>query len=115
MASRAVKAIVYVISAVLFFFGAVFMISVNLGVVYLVEGLVFIVVAVVLLLATRERKPVEIRQNVTVTGPVKGTQVKCPNCGASVDPMTAKVIEGKPYVTCDHCGTRFELTEEPTW
>jgi DNA-directed RNA polymerase subunit RPC12/RpoP len=41
--------------------------------------------------------------------------VKCPNCGASVDPMTAKVIEGKPYVTCDHCGTRFELTEEPTW
>ena len=115
MASRIVKAIVYVISAVLVFFGLVFMISVNLGTIYLVEGLVFIGVAAGLLLAVRERRPVEIRQTVNVTGPVKGTYVKCPNCGASVDPMTAKVIEGKPYVTCDHCGTRFELTEEPTW
>jgi len=115
VASRIVKAIVYVISAVLVFFGLVFMISVNLGTIYLVEGLVFIGVAAGLLLAVRERRPVEIRQTVNVTGPVKGTYVKCPNCGASVDPMTAKVIEGKPYVTCDHCGTRFELTEEPTW
>ena len=115
MASRAVKAIAYVIAAILIFFGLIFMISVNLGTIYLVEGLVFIVVAAGLLLLVRERKPVEIRQTVNVTGPVKGTYVKCPNCGASVDPMTAKVIEGKPYVTCDHCGTRFELTEEPTW
>jgi len=113
--SRTTKTIVYVITAVLVFFGLVFMISVNLGTIYLVEGLIFIGVAAGLLLAIRERKPVEIRQTVNVTGPVKGTFVKCPNCGANVDPMTAKVIEGKPYVTCDHCGTRFELTEEPTW
>ena len=115
MASRTVKAIVYVIAAVLFFFGLIFTISFNLGTIYLIEGLVLIGAAAGLLLAVRERKPVEIRQTVNVTGPVKGTYVKCPNCGASVDPMTAKVIEGKPYVTCDHCGTRFELTEEPTW
>ena len=115
MPSRTTKTIVYVITAVLVFFGLVFMISVNLGTIYLVEGLIFIGVAAGLLLAIRERKPVEIRQTVNVTGPVKGTFVKCPNCGANVDPMTAKVIEGKPYVTCDHCGTRFELTEEPTW
>ena len=115
MASKAVKAIVYIIAAVLVFFGLVFIISVNLGTIYLVIGLVFIGIAAGLLIAVRDRKPIEIKQTVNVTGPIKGTYVKCPNCGANVDPMTAKVIEGKPYVTCDHCGTRFELTEEPMW
>jgi len=115
LASRTVRAIIYVMSAVLVFFGIVFMISYNLDIFNFVIGLVFVTVAAAMLLAVRERKPVEIRQTVTVTGPVKGTYVKCPNCGASVDPMTARVIEGKPYLTCDHCGTKFELTEEPTW
>ncbi len=115
MASKAVKALVYIISAVLVFLGVVFMISVNLGTIYLVEGIIFVAIAAGLLFAVRERKPIEIRQTVNVTGPVKGTFVRCPNCGANVDPMTAKVVTGKPYVTCDHCGTRFQLTEEPTW
>jgi predicted membrane protein len=115
LVSRAVKALVYVVSAVLVFFGVVFMISVNLGTIYLVEGLIFIVVAAVMLFAIRERKPVEIRQTVTVTGPVKAVQVKCPNCGALVDPASAQVIAGKPYVTCAHCGNKFELSEDPTW
>jgi DNA-directed RNA polymerase subunit RPC12/RpoP len=115
MVVRAVKILVYLLSAVLVFFGLIFMISVNLGAIYFFEGLIFIVVAGVLLFSIRERKPVEIRQTVTVTGPVKAVQVRCPNCGANVDPMKAQVIDGKPYVTCDHCGNRFELSEEPTW
>jgi hypothetical protein len=115
MVSRAVKILVYIVAAVLVFFGVVFMISVNLGDIYLIEGLIFIIVAAVMVFAVRERKPVEIRQTVTVTGPVKVVQVKCPNCGALVDPSKAQVLAGKPYVTCAHCGNKFELTEEPTW
>jgi DNA-directed RNA polymerase subunit RPC12/RpoP len=68
-----------------------------------------------LLLFTREKKPVEIRQTVAVTGPVKAVEVRCPKCGAVVDPMGAQVIEGKPYVVCRYCGNKFELSEEPTW
>ncbi len=106
---------VYLVSAVLVFFGFVFMISYNLGIENFLIGLGLLVVAVVLLLFTRERKPVEIRQTIAVTGPVKAVPISCPNCGALVDPTTAQVIEGKPYVTCSHCGNKFELSEEPTW
>ena len=115
MASMAAKILVYIVSAVLVFFGLVFMISINLGISYFLVGLVLIIIAGVALLAIRDRKPVEIKQTVTVTGPVKAVPVRCPNCGALVDPMKAQVIEGKPYVTCDHCGNKFELSEEPTW
>lgn len=115
MVQRAVKILAYLISAVLIFLGLIFMISVNLSAANFLVGLVFVVVAGVLLFSVRERKPVEIKQTVTVTGPVKAVEVRCPNCGANVDPMKAEVIDGKPYVTCSHCGNKFELTEEPTW
>jgi DNA-directed RNA polymerase subunit RPC12/RpoP len=111
----AVRILVYLISAVLIFFGLVFMISFNLGIENFFVGLGFLFVAGVLLFLTREKKPVEIRQTVTVTGPVKAVEVRCPNCGANIDPNKAQIIEGKPYVTCSHCGNKFELSEEPTW
>jgi predicted membrane protein len=115
LVSKGVKIAVYFVSAFLIFFGAVFMISYNLDIANFFVGLIFIAIAGVLLFATKERKPVEIRQTVNVTGPVTVKEVRCPNCGALVDPLKAQVIEGKPYVTCDHCGNKFELTEEPTW
>ncbi len=115
MVSRAAKILVYLVSAVLVFFGLVFMISINLGISYFLVGLVLIIVAGVSLFAVKDRKPIEIKQTVTVTGPVKAVAVRCPNCGALVDPLKAQVIDDKPYVTCEHCGNKFELSEEPTW
>jgi DNA-directed RNA polymerase subunit RPC12/RpoP len=115
MVSTAVKILTYLVSAVLVFFGLVFMISFNLGIIYFLVGLVLIVIAAISLFSIRERKPIEIKQTVAVTGPVKGVMIRCPNCGALVDPMKAQVIEGKPYVACDHCGNKFQLSEEPTW
>jgi hypothetical protein len=115
MVQQMVKILAYLVSAVLVFFGLVFMISVNLGIINFGIGLIFVIIAGLLLFAVRDRKPVEIRQEVTVTGPVKPVEIRCPNCGANLDPMQAKVIDGKPYVTCSHCGNRLELSEEPTW
>jgi DNA-directed RNA polymerase subunit RPC12/RpoP len=109
------RIVVYLVSAVLIFLGLVFMISVNLGYIYFLEGLAFLIVAGLILLASREKKPIEIKQTVNVTGPVIVKEVRCPNCNASVDPAKAQVIDGKPYVTCSYCGHKFELTEEPTW
>jgi len=115
MVSRALKIVAYLVSLVLIFFGIVFIISTNLGIAYFFEGLVFLVVAGLIGFAVRERKPIEIKQIVTVTGPVKIKEVRCPNCGAIVDATKAEVHDGKPYVTCTYCGNKFELTEEPTW
>ena len=110
-----VKMLAYLASAVLIFLGIIFMISANLGPIYFLEGIVFLAVAVLLLILSRERKPLEIKQTVTVTGPIKAKEVHCPNCSAIVDPTKAEVVDGKPYVTCKYCGNKFELTEEPTW
>jgi hypothetical protein len=115
MVKGAVRVLIYVVSAVLIFLGLIFMISVNLGIVYFVEGLVFLVVAGLLLFLSRERKPLEIKQTVTVTGPLKVREIHCPNCGALVDATKTEVVDGKPFVTCRFCGNKFELTEEPTW
>ena len=112
------KVLVYLASAVLIFLGVIFMISSNLGIIYFFEGLVFFVVAGLLLLLiflSREKKPLEIKQTLTVTGPIKAKEVRCPNCNAVVDPTKTEIVDGKPYVACKYCGSKFELTEEPTW
>jgi DNA-directed RNA polymerase subunit RPC12/RpoP len=110
-----IRILVYLASAVLIFLGIVFIMSTNLGITYFLEGLVFVAVAGLLLILSREKKPLEIRQTVTVTGPIKAKEVHCPNCSAIVDPTKTEVVDGKLYVTCKYCGNKFELTEEPTW
>jgi DNA-directed RNA polymerase subunit RPC12/RpoP len=110
-----IKILIYLVSAVLIFLGFIFMISYNLGIGDFLVGLVFLVVAIALLFLSREKKPLEIRQTLTVTGPLEAKEVRCPNCGALVDPTKTEVVDGKPFVTCSHCGNKFELTEEPTW
>ena len=115
MVRGSIKILIYVVSAALVFLGLIFMISVNLGIVYFLEGLVFLVVAGLLFFLGREKKPLEIKQTVTVTGPLKVREIHCPNCGALVDPTKTEVVDGKPFVTCGFCGNKFELTEEPTW
>ncbi len=110
------RILAYIISAVLIFLGFIFAVaSVDLGLGVLFVGLIFLVVAGLLIFAVRPKKSVEIKQTLTVTGPIKAVEVHCPNCGAIVDPTKAVVVDGKPYVTCDHCGNKFEITEEPTW
>jgi hypothetical protein len=115
MARGVLRAVVYLASAALIFLGFVFVISVNLDLVNLPVGLVFLAVAGLLLFLGREKKPLEIKQTVAVTGPLEAKEIRCPNCGALVDPTKTEVLSGKPFVTCGHCGNKFELTEEPTW
>jgi hypothetical protein len=111
----AARVLAYLVSAVLVFFGLVFLISVNLGFIYFFVGVAFLAVAGSLVFLSREKKPLEIKQTVTVTGPLKVKEIHCPNCGAIVDATKTVVVDGKPFVTCTYCGNKFELTEEPTW
>ena len=109
------RILTYLISAVLIVFGLIFMISANLGIVYFFIGLALIALAVLILVLTRPRKTVEIKQTLTLSGTPTIKEVKCPNCGAMVDPTKPEIINGRPYVTCRYCGNKFELTEEPRW
>jgi len=115
MVKRALKYLAYAASALLVFLGVVFIISTNLGIIYFFEGLIFLGVAIVILIFTREKKPLEIKQTLTVTGSLTVRKIHCPVCNAVVDPTKVEVITGKPYLTCIYCKNKFELTEEPTW
>lgn len=109
------KIIVYGASALLLFLGVVFMMSFNLGLPYLLVGILLTSTAIILLALTRERKPIEIKQTISVGGPVKVKEVRCPVCGANIDVTKVRIVAGRPIVTCGYCGNNFELTEEPLW
>jgi len=116
MAARTLKRLVTLLAAaIMIFFGLVFVVSINLGLSYFLVGLVFFALAIFLLFLGQEKKPIEIKQSVAITQPLEAKGIRCPTCGAMLDPTKAEVLAGKLFVTCDHCGNKFELTEEPTW
>ena len=115
MASGAGKILVYLFSVVMVFFGLLFMVSANLGFTYFLTGVAFLGVAGGMIFLIREKKSLEIKQTLTVTGPLKINEIHCPNCSAIVDATKTSVVDGKPFVPCSYCGNKFELTEEPTW
>jgi predicted Zn finger-like uncharacterized protein len=61
------------------------------------------------------RKPKTVIQQLEISGQMKAAQIKCPNCGGSINADQIKIVSGVPYVKCPYCGTTFEVTEEPKW
>ncbi|MEO0252024.1 MAG: hypothetical protein ABIM44_07285 [candidate division WOR-3 bacterium] len=115
MVKGLLKIVIYVISTLLLFLGVVFIISFNLGLAYFFVGLTLTSIAIMLLFFSRERKQVEIRQTISVGGPIKVKEVRCPVCGAVMDVTKVRIVAGRPVVTCNYCGNNFEITEEPLW
>lgn len=82
----------------------------------LTSGILFVVgLAVIAGIYFTIRKPKTIIQRLEVSGPMKAAQIKCPNCGGSIDANQIKIVSGVPYVKCPYCGSTFEVTEEPKW
>ena len=115
MVSGIAKVFVYAVSVILIVLGLIFIISYNLGISYFLIGLTILVVAGGLLFLSRGPQTMEIKQTLNLSGTPTIKEVKCPNCGALVDPTRPQIVAGRPYVTCSYCGNRFELTEEPKW
>ncbi len=61
------------------------------------------------------RAPKTVIQKVEMSGEMKAAQIKCPNCGGSINASEIKIVQGVPYVKCPYCGTTFEVAEEPKW
>ncbi|MFB3888730.1 MAG: hypothetical protein ACE14S_04500 [Candidatus Bathyarchaeia archaeon] len=106
-------------AAVLFFFGFIFAIAASVqetGIRLTVALMLFAVgVAASYAAYASARKPKTIIHQVEVSGQMKAAPIKCPNCSASVDAATIKIVQGVPYATCPYCGHTFEVTEEPKW
>ena len=113
MTKGVLKWLLYLASAILIFLGLIFLISTDLGA--NVTGVIMIGVAILFIYFSREKKPIEIKQTMEISGTPTIKEVKCPNCGAILNPNSVQVIDGRPYMTCTYCGNKFELTEEPKW
>ncbi len=82
----------------------------------LTSAILFIVgLAVIVGIYYVSRKPKTVIQQLEISGQMKAAQIKCPNCGGSVDANQIKIVSGVPFIKCPYCGTTFEVTEEPKW
>jgi len=103
-----------IVIAVLFFFGIVFALaSVYAPTRLIVAALLFVASFGIAYYITR--KPKTIVQRLELSGHMKAVALKCPNCSASVNANTIKIVSGVPYATCPYCGQTFEIAEEPKW
>jgi len=103
-----------IVIAILLFFGIIFALaSVYESTRLIVAALLFVVAFGIAYYLTREQKT--IVQKLEVSGDMKAVALKCPNCGASVDANSIRIVSGVPYATCPYCGHTFEVSEEPKW
>ena len=105
--------------AVVFFFAVIFALAASVQATLtrlITSGILFVIgIAIIVGIYYTTRKPKTVIQRLEVSGQMKAASIKCPNCGASVEPNQIKIISGVPYATCPYCGTTFEVTEEPKW
>ena len=58
---------------------------------------------------------VEVTQNVRLSGDVSLEQLKCNNCGATLDEKSVSVQAGAVFVKCPYCDTTYQIEEAPKW
>ena len=105
--------------AVVFFFAVIFALAASVSATVprlAASGILFVIgLSIIVAIYYTTRKPKTVIQQLEVSGQMKATQIKCPNCGASINADQIKIVSGVPYVKCPYCGTTFEVTEEPKW
>ncbi len=115
-----------IIAIICFFFAVIFVMSAGSAAVVdypqlvqtrlITSGILFLIGIVVIAgVWYLNRRPKTVVQRLEVSGRMAAAQIKCPNCGGSINADQIKITQGVPYVKCPYCGTTFEVTEEPKW
>ena len=116
---RIITVIGGIVVAICFFFAVIFALAASVQATtsrLATSGVLFVVgLAIIAGIYYVTRKPKTVIQRLEISGQMKAAQIKCPNCGGSIDANQIKIVSGVPYVKCPYCGTTFEVTEEPKW
>jgi len=92
-----------------------------LGDFLIIIGIIGLVIGFVLIfIGTKLSPPVKagdqvVNLNVDLPGQVGMDTIKCKSCGSPLSSEDVKMVAGAPVVECPHCGTTYQLTEEPKW
>ncbi len=118
------RIIAYLVAALFFFFGALFVLgafspSASSPGGWIVIGVVLVGIAFVLIwFAGRLGKRAEettIVQKIDLSGDISLAKLTCRNCGGSLTTDNIKMVAGAPVVNCPYCGTSYQLEEAPKW
>ncbi len=112
------KIVTYLISALLAFFGLMFVVGAQGQIMRFGVGIVLIVAAGVLIYLTRvQPKKEEIThiQKIDLTGDVHLEEMKCTSCGGSLGKDNLIVRAGAIFVDCPYCGAAYQIEEAPKW
>jgi hypothetical protein len=88
---------------------------------WLIVGIIGMVIGFVLIYVGTKLSPPIIEGDkivnlqVDLPGEVSMDTIKCKSCGGPLSSKDVKMIAGAPVVECPHCGTTYQLTEEPKW
>lgn len=108
-----------IVVAICFFFAIIFGLAASVQATtsrLAVSGILFLVgVVVIAIIWYINRKPKTTIQRLEVSGQMKAAQIKCPNCGGTINADQITITQGVPYVKCPYCGVTSEVTEEPKW
>lgn len=116
------KIILYIIAAILIFFGVLFIWgafdpSAPDG--WIIVGVISVGIGLGLIWLAGRQKPAAGVTNVTVKvdlpSNVSMDTFKCESCGGVLKPENVKMVAGAPVVTCPYCHTSYQLKEEPKW
>ena len=108
--------LINVLSVVLALLGCLFLIGSQGITVRLVIGLVLIAAGIVLFATTRLRpRETTVVQKIDLTGDISTQELKCKSCGATLTQKSVAVKAGAIFVSCEFCGTQYQLEEAPKW
>jgi hypothetical protein len=107
----------YLAAAFLVFLGVIFLLASVYATSRLLVGTVLTLagVAVAFLMWRAGAAPPSVKYEIETPGSLKLDSIKCPNCGAGLDPSKIELRVGAPWVKCVYCGKEFEVAEEPKW
>jgi uncharacterized membrane protein len=108
--------VVHVLAVLLGLLGCLFLIGSQGQAARLIIGLVLIAAGIVLFATTRLRpKQTTLVQKIDLTGDISSQELKCKSCGATLTNKSIAVKAGAIFISCEFCGTQYQLEEAPKW
>ncbi|MBN1487319.1 MAG: hypothetical protein JW981_06715 [Anaerolineae bacterium] len=110
--------VTYIISAIVGFFGIMFVVGAQGSIIRVIVGIVLLAAAGVLIYLTRVRPKHEehtIIQKIDLSGDVNLEQLKCRSCNGALSNNDLEVKAGAIFVHCPYCGTSYQIEEAPKW
>jgi uncharacterized membrane protein YfcA len=108
--------LINVFGVILALLGALFIIGYQGQIGRLIIGIVLIAAGAILFLTVRLRpKQTTVIQKVDLTGDISAQELKCKNCGSTLTNKSVTVRAGAIFISCEFCGTQYQLEEAPKW